>query len=167
VKARARNTSPVIVSANTTHYSRQTFDFLTGLRLVQKRGELMSQAKSGGMGAVIGLDAATIAAQTIQDSGLDRLDIANYNTPTQIVVSGPIDDIKRAGPFFEKGGAQMYIPLQVSAAFHSRYMADAAKAFADFLAPMSFSAARIPVISNVTAEPYPPITPPTPSNRSS
>ena len=130
------------------------FDFLTGLRLVQKRGELMSQAKNGGMGAVIGLNAAAIS-KVIADNGLSSIDVANFNTPSQTVVSGPVEDIKRAGPIFEKGGAQMYIPLQVSAAFHSRYMADAAKAFADFLAPMSFSAPRIPVIANVTAQPYP------------
>jgi malonyl CoA-acyl carrier protein transacylase len=73
----------------------------------------------------------------------------------QTVVSGPVEDIKRAGPLFEKGGARMYMPLQVSAAFHSRYMADAAKAFADFLAPVSFAAPRIPVVANVTAQPYP------------
>lgn len=130
------------------------FDFLTGLRLVKKRGELMSQAKNGGMGAVIGLSAATIT-KLIQDNGLSSLDVANFNSPSQTVVSGPVDDIKRAGPFFEKAGAQMYIPLPVSAAFHSRYMADASKAFADFLAPMSFSAPRIPVIANATAQPYP------------
>jgi malonyl CoA-acyl carrier protein transacylase len=130
------------------------FDFLTGLRLVKKRGELMSQAKNGGMGAVIGLSAAAIA-QAIKDNGLTALDVANFNTPTQTVVSGPVDDIKRAGPFFEKAGAQMYIPLPVSAAFHSRYMADAGKAFADFLAPMSFNAPAIPVIANTTAQPYP------------
>jgi malonyl CoA-acyl carrier protein transacylase len=130
------------------------FDFLTGLRLVQKRGELMSQAKNGGMGAVIGLSADAIA-RTIQENGLTSIDVANFNTPSQTVVSGPVEDIKRAGPFFEKAGAQMFIPLQVSAAFHSRYMADAAKAFAEFLAPLSFSAPRTPVIANVTAQPYP------------
>lgn len=130
------------------------FDFLTGLRLVKKRGELMSQAKNGGMGAVIGLKASAIA-RVISDNGLSALDVANFNTPSQTVVSGPLDDIKRAGPFFEKAGAQMYIPLQVSAAFHSRYMADAGKAFADFLAPMSFAAPKIPVIANATAQPYP------------
>ena len=111
------------------------FDFLTGLRLVQKRGELMSQARNGGMGAVIGLSASAIA-KVIADSGLSSLDVANFNTPTQTVVSGPVEDITRAGAYFEKGGAQMYIPLQVSAAFHSRYMADAAKAFAEFLMPL-------------------------------
>jgi malonyl CoA-acyl carrier protein transacylase len=130
------------------------FDFLTGLRLVQKRGELMSQAKNGGMGAVIGLNAAAIA-KVIQDHGLTTLDVANFNTPSQTVVSGPVDDIKRAGPFFDQAGAQMFIPLQVSAAFHSRYMAPAANAFADFLAPMSFAAPTLPVIANATAQPYP------------
>jgi malonyl CoA-acyl carrier protein transacylase len=47
------------------------------------------------------------------------------------------------------------MPLQVSAAFHSRYMAEAARAFDDFLAPFSFAAPKIPVIANATAQPYP------------
>jgi malonyl CoA-acyl carrier protein transacylase len=130
------------------------FDFLTGLRLVKKRGELMSQAKNGGMGAVIGLSAGAVA-KVIEESGLNSLDVANFNSPSQTVVSGPVEDIKRAGPFFESAGAQMYIPLQVSAAFHSRYMADAARAFADFVVPMSFAAPRITVVANATAQPYP------------
>lgn len=130
------------------------FDFLTGLRLVKKRGELMSQAKNGGMAAVIGLEAEKIA-KVIQENGLTSIDVANFNTPSQTVVSGPVDDIKRGGPFFEKAGAQMYIPLQVSAAFHSRYMADAGKSYGEFLAPVSFAAPKIPVIANVTAQPYP------------
>jgi malonyl CoA-acyl carrier protein transacylase len=130
------------------------FDFLTGLQLVKKRGELMSQAKNGAMGAVIGLGASVIA-KVMKENGLASLDVANYNSPSQTVVSGPVEDIKRAGPLFEKGGARMYMPLQVSAAFHSRYMADAAKAFADFLAPMSFSTPKTPVIANVTGRPYP------------
>jgi malonyl CoA-acyl carrier protein transacylase len=130
------------------------FDFLTGLRLVQKRGDLMSRAKNGGMAAVIGLG-ARLVAEVIEENGQASIDIANFNTPSQTVVSGPIEDVRRAGPFFEKAGARIYMPLQVSAAFHSRYMADAAKAFADFLAPMSFAAPKTPVIANVTAKPYP------------
>jgi len=130
------------------------FDFLTGLRLVKKRGELMSQAKNGGMGAVIGMGAGTIA-KVIDDNGLGSLDVANFNTPSQTVVSGPVEEIKRAGPIFEREGARMFIPLQVSAAFHSRYMAEAAQALAGFLAPMSFAAPEIPVIANVSARPYP------------
>lgn len=130
------------------------FDFLTGLRLVKKRGELMSQSRNGGMGAVIGLSADTIA-KLMRENGLESLDVANFNSPSQIVLSGPVDDIKRAAPIFEKGGARMYMPLQVSAAFHSRYMADAARAFADFLTPVSFAAPQTPVIANATAQPYP------------
>lgn len=130
------------------------FDFLTGLRLVKKRGELMSQAKNGAMGAVIGLGVSVIH-KVIKENGLASIDVANFNSPLQTVISGPVEDIHRAGPLFEKGGARMYMPLQVSAAFHSRYMASAAQAFADFLAPMSFAAPKIPVIANVTALPYP------------
>lgn len=130
------------------------FDFLTGLRLVKKRGELMSQAKNGAMGAVIGLE-ATMISKVIEENGLSGIDVANFNSPSQTVVSGPLEDIKRAGPLFERAGAQMYIPLPVSAAFHSRYMTDAATAFAEFVLPTSFNAPGIPVIANVTALPYP------------
>lgn len=130
------------------------FDFLTGLRLVKKRGELMSQAKNGGMAAVIGLSNDRIM-NVIRENGLTSIDVANFNTPSQTVVSGPVEDIKRGGPFFENAGAQMYIPLQVSAAFHSRYMAEASRAYAEFLAPMTFAAPKIPVVANVTAQPYP------------
>ena len=130
------------------------FDFLTGLRLVKKRGELMSQAKNSGMAAVIGLG-ARLVMKVIEENGLGSIDVANINSPSQTVVSGPIEDIRRAGPIFEKGGARIYMPLQVSAAFHSRYMANAAKVFADFLAPISFAAPKTPVVSNVTARPYP------------
>lgn len=132
------------------------FDFLTGLKLVKKRGELMSQARNGGMGAVIGLGEAAIS-KVLNDNGLGSIDIANFNSPSQIVISGPVDDVKRAGPLLEQAGARMFVALQVSAAFHSRYVADAAKAFADFLAPFAFNAPSIPVIANATAQPYPAI----------
>ncbi len=158
-KALAGGTRPSYVAGHSlgeynSLHAAGVFDFLTGLRLVKKRGELMSQARNGGMGAVIGMGASMID-KVMTDSGLTTIDVANFNSPSQTVVSGPVEDIKRAGPFFEKAGAQMYIPLQVSAAFHSRYMADAARSFAEFLAPMSFATPKIPVIANVTAQPYP------------
>lgn len=130
------------------------FDFLTGLRLVQKRGELMSQAKAGGMAAVIGLTPEKIVA-IVNQNGLTSIDVANFNSPTQTVISGPTDEIKRVEPIFQKAGATMYMPLSVSAAFHSRYMGDAATAFANFLKPIQFSSPRIPLISNAMAKPYP------------
>jgi malonyl CoA-acyl carrier protein transacylase len=130
------------------------FDFLTGLRLVQKRGELMSQARGGGMAAVIGLDAGIIA-NVLRDNGLVATDVANFNSPSQTVISGPVEDIDRAGPLLQAAGARMCMPLPVSAAFHSRYMADAAREFEAFLAPFEFAAPRTPVIANLTAQPYP------------
>jgi len=130
------------------------FDFLSGLRMVKKRGELMSKAKNGSMAAVIGLESGKISS-LVKENGLEGLDVANFNSPTQTVVSGPVDDINRAEQIFEKAGASMFAILPVSAAFHSRYMADAAKTFAAFLAPMSFEAPKIPVVSNVTGRPYP------------
>jgi malonyl CoA-acyl carrier protein transacylase len=130
------------------------FDFLTGLKLVKKRGELMAQARNGGMGAVLGLSESVIV-KVLADNGLASVDIANFNSPSETVISGPVAEIAKCGPLLEKAGARLFVPLQVSAAFHSRYMADAARDFADFLAPFSFYAPRIPVMSNVTAQPYP------------
>ncbi len=130
------------------------FDLLTGVRLVSKRGELMSQARQGAMAAVVGLDAAVIA-RILRDNSLTSTDLANFNSPTQTVISGSKEDITRAGALFERAGASLYVPLAVSAAFHSRYMAEAAERFADFLVPFAFDAPRIPVIANVTAQPYP------------
>jgi malonyl CoA-acyl carrier protein transacylase len=130
------------------------FEFLTGLRLVKKRGELMAQAKNGGMAAVAGLGAATIE-RVIEEGGLTDIGIANFNSPSQTVVSGPTDDIKRLGPLLEKAGAKMYMPLLVSAAFHSRYMSGAARQFGDFLAQQSVAVPKLPVVANVTGETYP------------
>lgn len=130
------------------------FDFLTGLKLVQKRGELMAKARNGGMLAVIGLQADVIR-KVLVDNGLASVDVANFNTPLQTVVSGPVDDVKRAGPYFEKAGARMCVPLQVSAAFHSRYMSSAAREFAEFLAGFRFNSPTLPVVANATALPYP------------
>jgi malonyl CoA-acyl carrier protein transacylase len=130
------------------------FDFLTGLQLVKRRGRLMAKAKDGAMAAVIGLDAQQIHT-VLNEQGLSELDVANYNAPDQTVISGPVAAIERAAPAFKAAGCRTYIPLAVSAAFHSRYMRDAAESFADFLAPMSFAAPKVPVISNATASPYP------------
>jgi malonyl CoA-acyl carrier protein transacylase len=129
------------------------FDFLTGLRLVKKRGELMAQATGGGMAAVAGLRAEQVARIRLEH-GLFDLDVANFNSPTQTVLSGPVGDIQRARESFEAAGATLYMPLPVSAAFHSRYMVDAARLYADFLASASFSRPRLPVIANATALPY-------------
>lgn len=127
-------------------------DFETGLRIVQKRGQLMSAVAGGGMAAVIGVGADTIA-DILRKNELGGIDIANFNSPTQVVISGLKNDIDRAGEAFRKENI-MLIPLNVSAAFHSRYMKEVRNEFAEFLRTVSFSAPKIPVIANVTARAY-------------
>lgn len=129
------------------------FDFETGLRLVQKRGELMSRASGGGMAAVIGFNEEKIS-MILKENNLGRINIANYNSPSQLVISGPREDIDRAKAIFQAAGVRLYIPLNVSAAFHSPYMSPAKDEFAKFIEGFEFSALTIPVISNLHARAY-------------
>ena len=128
------------------------FDFADGLRLVQKRGALMATAPKGTMAAVMGLPVDDIR-QLLIARGLDTLDIANLNSDKQTILSGLVDDIEKARDVFSDAGA-MYVPLNVSGAFHSRYMAGVQDAFAEFLAEFQFATPTIPVIANVDAQPY-------------
>lgn len=130
------------------------FDFITGLRLVKKRGELMSAASDGGMAAIIGLDPDKIRL-ALEEPALSELDVANFNSPQQIVISGPKVVIETARQLLEKAGAKAVMPLSVSAAFHSRYMSPAAQRFSEYLDEFEYGAPRIPVIANVTGSPYP------------
>jgi malonyl CoA-acyl carrier protein transacylase len=132
--------------------SAGVISFEDGLRLVQKRGELMSQAPEGAMAAVIGVDAGR-AATILREHGLDAIDIANYNSHNQTILSGLKADIGNAQKPFEDNQA-MYMPLNVSGAFHSRYMQAASTQFAEFLQGFRFQPARLPVIANVDARPY-------------
>lgn len=133
-------------------FAAKCFDFIGGLELVKKRSELMSRASGGGMAAILNANQETI--QTIfADNGLTNIDLANYNTPSQIVVSGLKEDIKKAQAFFEKGEMK-YVHLNTSGAFHSRYMEPAKVEFEAYLKTFQFKDLKIPVISNVSAKPY-------------
>jgi len=135
-------------------FSAGAFAFGEGLKLVKKRGELMSHATSGGMAAVIGLNEEQIK-DVLKQNNLQSIDIANYNSPTQIVISGLKTDIDFVKPIFEGiKDAQMYIVLKTSGAFHSRYMKEAKEEFTSFLNAFTFSELTIPVISNVHSRPY-------------
>ncbi len=129
------------------------FDFATGLQLVQRRGALMAEAHGGGMAAVIGLDADQVQ-QVLHHEALETIALANINSPEQVVVSGPHEDVRRAESAFLGAGARMYLPLSVSGAFHSPYMQEARDAFAEFLGSFTFRAPAMTVISNVDAAPY-------------
>lgn len=135
-------------------FAAGVFDFETGLKLVKKRGELMSQCYGGGMAAVVGLNEQEIA-EVLAFNGLAQLDIANYNSPTQMVLSGSQEDITRAKGIFEQTpNVQLFVPLNTSGAFHSRYMQKVKSEFSVYLDEFSFFAPAIPIISNVEARPY-------------
>lgn len=128
------------------------FSFETGLMLVRKRGELMSKASVGGMAAVINATKEQIES-TLQENEINNVQLANYNSPKQIVISGLAEEIERAAQVLQQGRT-MCIPLKTSGAFHSKFMQDAADRFDTFLRGFMFSKLSIPVISNVTAQPY-------------
>lgn len=136
-------------------FAAGVFDFLTGLKLVQKRGELMGQAHDGAMAAVIGLGAEKIR-QTLKAHQLANVFLANDNTYQQQVISGDRAEMEKAQAIFSGIEEEVrVIPLKVSGAFHSALMADAQQEFRTFLSQFSFQALKIPVIANVTAKPYP------------
>lgn len=130
----------------------ECFDFESGLKLVKKRGELMSQATGGGMAAILNATKEKIE-YILNDNDLSGIDLANFNTPDQTVISGLKNEIIKAEKYFLKEDIQ-FIVLNTSGAFHSRYMQSARDAFAEYLMEFEFSNLKIPVLSNVTAQPY-------------
>lgn len=131
------------------------FDFGTGLKLVKKRGELMSQARNGGMAAIIGLNFQEVE-DVLRRHTLNGTVIANYNTYTQLVISGPKTDIEAARNLFTSKAGVSFIPLAVSGAFHSPCMTEAQEQFAAYLGQFQFDVPSIPVLANIDAAPYHP-----------
>jgi [acyl-carrier-protein] S-malonyltransferase len=116
--------------------------------LVRRRGELMQEADpSGGMLAVIGLDADVIA-KAIDGTGLV---VANDNAPGQVVISGPKDGFDRATAALKEAGAKRVIPLRTSAAFHSPAMRPVGPELAKAIKGTQFAALRYRVVANVDA----------------
>jgi len=133
-------------------FAAGAFDFVTGLKFVKKRGELMAQASGGGMLAVVDLSLDRIKA-LLENNGLNAIDFANFNSSKQIVLSGLIADIQRANDLLSQE-AMMCVPLRVSGAFHSRYMQSVADEFKQFIEPFTLTPLHTQVIANVSAEPY-------------
>jgi trans-AT polyketide synthase/acyltransferase/oxidoreductase domain-containing protein len=128
-------------------------DFEQGLKLVKKRGELMSEASGGGMAAVMGLVEDKVE-EILKENHLEHLYIANCNSPRQIVISGLKAEIVEAEAIFLAKGATHYRVLNVSGAFHTPYMVESRDKFENYVKKFKFSDLAIPVISNATARPY-------------
>ncbi len=126
--------------------------FAQGLKLVQARGRLMSDAGDGGMAAILNLAPAEVD-RIAASPELTGLDVANYNSFRQVVVSGPKSLLVTAEQLFTQAGG-MFVPLNVSAAFHSRLMRGIAEKFQAVLASAEFHQYDRPVVANVHAQFY-------------
>lgn len=128
--------------------------FDAALRLVARRAALMAAVDTGGgMVAVIGLDRATVEAVLHATGRPTELVVANDNAPGQVVISGTHEALAAAEAPMKAAGARRVIRLPVSGAFHSPRMAGVADALREAFESESWSDARVPVVSNVTAEP--------------
>jgi [acyl-carrier-protein] S-malonyltransferase len=133
----------------TAHAAGGTFDFGTGLKLVQRRAEFMDQAcaaRLGGMAAMIGgleNDVRQLAAD-------EDVDIANVNAPDQIVISGELTKVEAAVGVAKEYGIRRAMMLNVAGAYHSRLMESAYEKLGAVLQDVPIESPRFPVISNVT-----------------
>ena len=134
-----------------------SFDFETGLKLVQCRANAMYEAGKtlpGTMGAVIGL--STEKVQSICDDITKNGSVvspANFNAPGQVVISGDIDSVQLCMSNAKECGAKMTVELNVSGAFHSSLMKPARDKLAETLNSIEIKDADFPIFSNVTAQP--------------
>ncbi len=124
----------------------------TTLKAIQKRADLMGQTKGGSMAAVLNASEEQLKAGLEEGSKVGYVDVANYNSPAQVVITGADDAVKAASDYLLANGVRRVVPLAVSGAFHSKFMEDAGKEFASFVSDLELNDASIPVITNVDAE---------------
>jgi [acyl-carrier-protein] S-malonyltransferase len=128
-------------------------DFPAGLQLVRERGRLMKEAgelSPGGMAAVIGLDADTLAAVCKDVADGSIITVANDNCPGQTVISGEVAALLRAMEMAKERGAKRVARLGISIASHSPLMARASAGLGEVMNRLPLHAPQIPVVANVT-----------------
>ncbi|MHB9139905.1 MAG: ACP S-malonyltransferase [Victivallaceae bacterium] len=133
-------------------FAAGVFSFKDGLKLVARRAELMDAAcrdSNGGMASVLGgdKDVITEVCKTCD------IDVANFNSPGQIVISGQKDKVESAINMLKEKGIRKIIPLKVAGAFHSRLMAQAGEQLKPVLDGTQMHNPAIPVFQNFTGEP--------------
>jgi [acyl-carrier-protein] S-malonyltransferase len=128
-------------------YAAGVFDAATGLALIKRRSELMASAGGGAMTAVMGFDRAELERLVAASEGVV---IANDNSEAQVVLSGLPEAVAAVTAALR---CKRAVPLAVSGAFHSPFMAEAAAAFAEELEAIPFADAGVPVLSNTDPTP--------------
>lgn len=133
----------------TAHAAAGTFDFATGLKLVEQRGKFMEtacEATAGAMAAMIGAGESAVRALAADTD----VDVANLNAPGQIVISGEAAKVELAVSLAKEHGIRRATLLQVAGAYHSRLMNSAYVQLGEALLEAAFQMPRFPVVSNVT-----------------
>lgn len=128
-------------------YAAGVFDFETGLKLVKRRAELMDSADGGQMAALIGFNSEQLQEQIQQT---ENIVLANDNSAAQVVISGTPEAVDQVLANIKVKRA---VKLNVSGAFHSPLMAEAATEFQRILDEIPFNNAQVPVLSNVDPNP--------------
>ncbi len=129
--------------------------FQDAVKLVSKRGRYMQEAVPqgvGGMAAILGLETEKIEEACRAASSVGVVQVANYNCPGQIVISGVKEALTEACAKASELGAKRVIPLEVSGPFHTRLLQPAAEKLSQELAGITFNEPKYPIISNVTAD---------------
>lgn len=125
-----------------------------GVRLVEKRGQLMQAAVpagEGAMAAILGLDDDAVVEGCRQAGEAGVVEAVNFNSPGQVVIAGAKAGVDRAIEVLKEAGAKRAMPLPVSVPSHCSLMRDAADQLAAYMDSLTLADARIPVVQNVTA----------------
>ena len=133
-------------------YASGVMDLETTLKAIQKRADLMGATKGGAMAAILNAPEGSIEKAIEEASSVGYVDVANYNSPAQVVITGDETAVAKAGELLSAAGAKRVVPLAVSGAFHSKFMEKAGNEFADFVSELDLKDALIPVFTNVDAE---------------
>lgn len=132
-------------------YAAGVMSLETTLKAIQKRADLMGATKGGAMAAVLNATDEQLKAGLAEGSKVGYVDVANYNSPVQVVITGDSDAVKATSDYLLANGVRRVVPLAVSGAFHSKYMENAGKEFAGFVSELALNDAKMPVITNVDA----------------
>ena len=133
-------------------YASGVMDLETTLKAIQKRADLMGATKGGAMAAILNAPEGSLEKALEEASSVGYVDVANYNSPAQVVITGDEAAVAKAGELLSAAGARRVVPLAVSGAFHSKFMENAGKEFAGFVSELDLNDASIPVFTNVDAE---------------
>ncbi len=135
-------------------YAAGVIDLESAAKLVKKRAQLMEDAPSGAMAAILGLPETQLdkAVLHVKNESNGIVTIANYNTAEQLVISGERSAVEAVCALAKEAGALKAIMLPVGGAFHSPLMQQASEAFGEYVKTFEFHDARFPVVTNVDAQ---------------